>query len=511
LIRSLGGIAWFAVKRAPKYTHKGEDRVGRDCYIITMTLRFNPFRLPRKAKSWRSTSSKRRKIVAVEHIRNEETQCIRVSSKRSLYVTDDYIVTHNTLASLSLHDPSRGPLVILAPLDVRQVWTDWVAKVFPGGELLTLEGHTVDVQAIRAADFIFAHYDILAHQRLTSLTPGTLIVDEAHLLSNSDSQRSKSVRFFAGMAKRVIVSTGTPLWNSVKGLWPLLATANPGAWGEKPFTFRQRYASPTVTEFGWKYGEISNAEEWHARRNEVVFQADWKTERPDLTPATRRFIDVPLHGDELIELDMAAESLRSLDVEDSVIGVIGRYRQMTGHLKVTASAVAALEGGEPSVVWTWHKGVAKAVQDVLKKQGREAFLIHGGKGENVKKRLASIDRWRDSRDGVLCATMAVGQVGIDLSHAKRAVFTEIDWTPAVMYQAEMRTFDPERSMELIYPRVEHPVERMLVDKLLAKLARAETSSMPAAGSGFSLENEETDGDQLLAALDEIISHSSADF
>lgn len=416
-----------------------------------------------------------------------------------------------TSLALTLHDPNNGPLVILAPLDVRQVWLDWIERMWPGAEVLVLEGHAVNADEMKAAKFIFSHYDIVSHQQLVSLVPGTLIVDEMHLLSNPKSKRSEGVRLFTSTARRVVGLTGTPLWNSTKGLWPIMATINPGAWGHKPFLFQQRFCSPEVTEHGWKYGEISNEEEWHRRRSEAVFQADWKTERPDLQPSVRRFIDVPVSADLYNELDIAAESLRDGSIADTTIGAIGRYRQITGQMKVTAAAIAAMDGQRPTVVWSWHKSVAKTTLAMIKAQGREAFLIHGGAGETAKKRLATIDRWRDSRDGILCATMAVGQVGIDLSHASRAVFTEVDWTPAVLYQTEMRTFDPARPMELIYPRVDHPVEQMLIDKLLLKLSRAASSSMPAAGSGFSIEAPEETGDQLLDALDAILRQSSADF
>lgn len=412
-----------------------------------------------------------------------------------------------TATALALHDPARGPLVVLAPLDVRQVWIDWIERVFPGAEVLSLVGRTINAAAIKAADFIFAHYDIVADQGLVSLTPGTLIVDEAHLLSNAKSRRSAGVRFFAGMAKRVIVLTGTPLWNSTKGLWPLVAAANPGAWGSTPFLFQQRYCSPTVTEYGWAYGEISNETEWLARRSEAVFQADWATERPDLQPTVRQFVDVPIDATAFGELDIAAESLRDTDVADSTIGAIGRYRKLTGQLKAAAVAAKALSFvGEPVVTWSWHKEVAKTIAKATKAGGRPTFMIHGD--ESAAKRLAAIAAWRDTPDGILSATLAVGQVGIDLSHSPYALFAEVDWTPAVLYQGEMRTFTPDRLMQSFFFGVDHPVERLLVDKLIAKLARGAASAMPAAGSGFDLTETAEPDDVLLAALNALLSRTA---
>jgi SNF2-related domain/Helicase conserved C-terminal domain len=393
------------------------------------------------------------------------------------------------------------------------VWLDWIERMFPGADPLCLAGKTIDVDAVRSASVIFAHYDIVAHHRLASLSPGTLIVDEAHLLSNARSRRSEAVQFFACSAKRVITLTGTPLWNSTKGLWPILATTNPGAWGPNNFDFNQRHCSPTVTEYGWAYGEISNSEEWLKRRAEVVFQADWKTERPDLTPTKRTFVEIPLTAAAIRDLDFAAESLRVTGSVENAIGTIGRYRQIAGLLKVDASVDAVFSVDGPAVLWAWHKQTVKTAAKVISKAGRPAFIVHGGTGESVDKRLKTIDKWRESVNGVLCATLAVGQVGIDLSHSRFAVMTEYDWTPAVMYQAEMRTFTPDRSMTVVYPRVGHPVETLLIDKILTKLSRAESSAMPAAGLGFDLRESNEDGneDELLKALSAIVSKSDAIF
>lgn len=402
-----------------------------------------------------------------------------------------------SIAAVTQHAPSTGPLVILAPLDVRQVWLDTVERVFPGTPVLCLEGHTLDLDAIKNAPVIFGHYDILSHQRVSSLCPGTLIVDEIHLLSNVKSQRATAVRYFATLAKRVITLSGTPLWNTTAGLWPLLAVTNPGAWGHRPFEFLQRHCTPVAGEHGWKYGDVSNAEEWHLRRREVVFEATWKTEMPDLPPVRRHRVVAPC--DPLV-LDRAVAELEccrpSASGDESMIGAIGRYRRQTGMIKVPTAVEHALREETPVVLWSWHKDVAKAIAKDTAKAGRPSFMIHGDLSS--AKRLAAITAWRQTPDGVLSATAAVGQVGIDLSHAPRAIVVEWDWTPAVMYQEEMRTFpgnNPERSHDVTQITLDHPVENLLLDHINRKVDRGASAAMTAAGDDFSVaekENEDVD-------------------
>lgn len=403
--------------------------------------------------------------------------------------------------SLTMHNPRDGQLFILAPLDVRAVWLEWIERVFPGASVTQLEGHQVDLDAIKRADVVIGHYDILAWQRVSSMAPATLIIDEVHLLSNASSQRATAVRFFAGMAQRIISLSGTPLWNHTRGLWPVLAVTNPGAWGPKPFEFQQRHCTPTMTEYGWRYGEISHAGEWHARLSEIVFTATWRDERPDLLPTVRERVIVPCDSSTIGAVEMAAEEFRvggtSFD-DDSVIGAISRYRKQTGLLKVPTAVDRALAISRPVVTWSWHKEVAKAIAKGVTKAGRSAFMIHGDMP--AAKRLAAIAAWRDTKDGVLSATLAVGQVGLDLSHACDAIGVEFHWIPAVLFQADMRTFHPDRVMTSIQITLDHPVELLVTDHVMAKLARGVAAGLAAAGDDFSIAEEANDDGDLLAEL-----------
>lgn len=418
-----------------------------------------------------------------------------------------------TAGALTMHDPSTGPLMIFAPLDVRAVWTAWVERVFPGAAIAHLEGHTASPDVFQRHDVVFAHYDILSWQKVAGIKIGTLVIDEIHLLSNASSRRAEAVRVFAPLARRIIALTGTPLWNRVEGLWPVLAATNPGAWGHRPFAFKHRYCSPEATEHGWRYGEVSQVEEWRQRIAEVAFSASWQIERPDLPPTVRRRIAARVRDEDLLRLDEAAEGLRSGDVADTTIGAISRYRSATGMLKVPTVVDRTLEvsASEPVVVWAWHKAVIKAVADAVRKAGRPTFLIHGDRTIPAEERVRRIDAWRQEPHGVLLATQAVAQVGIDLSHARHAIKAQSDWTPAVDYQTDMRTFDPARVMTIERVTTDHPVEVMIDTHEAAKLARAESAGLPAAGSDFSIAGEAWDDGDLLAELRTIIDASTANF
>lgn len=100
LVRSLGGRVAINVETNVRYTSPNQPtpKEARDAYRVQniQLPEINPFLLSRKAERWRDRTRGFNRVVSVEYVRNEEVQCIRVADKRHLYLTDDFIPTHNT-------------------------------------------------------------------------------------------------------------------------------------------------------------------------------------------------------------------------------------------------------------------------------------------------------------------------------------------------------------------------------------------------------------------------------
>lgn len=100
LVRGLGGIATKGAPTFKHYTYKGESKQSKNAsWHVLIRTSTNPFRLARKRDRWTPPNSRRplrRFIDSIERVEDEATQCILVDSADHLYVTKDYIVTHNT-------------------------------------------------------------------------------------------------------------------------------------------------------------------------------------------------------------------------------------------------------------------------------------------------------------------------------------------------------------------------------------------------------------------------------
>lgn len=96
LVQSLGGTAHSKIKIVNE----------KNYWIVKLLLTntFPLFRLTRKKLRWEQRQGKyqpRRGITSVEFVGRKRCQCISVSNSDGLYITDNFIVTHNTLISLN--------------------------------------------------------------------------------------------------------------------------------------------------------------------------------------------------------------------------------------------------------------------------------------------------------------------------------------------------------------------------------------------------------------------------
>ena len=114
IVRSLGGYASITVKQGSYRNEQGEKIVCQDVYRVYINIRNakNLFSLKRKKNL---LSDEHRKgsscddlgIVSYKILPSVEMRCIRVSNPNSLYVTDNFVVTHNTAAAvLCIAEPS---------------------------------------------------------------------------------------------------------------------------------------------------------------------------------------------------------------------------------------------------------------------------------------------------------------------------------------------------------------------------------------------------------------------
>lgn len=97
LVESLGGIGRLRIRDYSKEQHISNFKHNYNSYVVDIVMpdNINPFRLSRKATK-HNPSRLVRLIDDVVDVGEEECQCISVSNMDRLYLTGNFVVTHNT-------------------------------------------------------------------------------------------------------------------------------------------------------------------------------------------------------------------------------------------------------------------------------------------------------------------------------------------------------------------------------------------------------------------------------
>ena len=232
LVRSLGGIAMESIK----YDYCDGNtyyRVNISFYHRTFT---NPFKLKRKADKFKPKSkfSNYGKIIrSIEYSGEEEAQCIRVSNPNHLYITKDYIVTHNTWMLLRMaswldeymiaQNIKKNILIVSGEMDALEL-EERLDSIKCGlnygrlskGELTTIEERKyknylgVFDSNIRIVDS-FDNLKDIGHY-INVYRPAITFIDGSHLLASSYDW-TELAKITAGM-KKMTRNSKTPIVNT---------------------------------------------------------------------------------------------------------------------------------------------------------------------------------------------------------------------------------------------------------------------------------------------------------
>lgn len=127
LVRSLGGIASISVRNT-KFTHKGELREGRESYDVNIRYKkpSDLFSIPRKKERTNDNNQYAKglklRVVSIEPSRVTEAQCISIDHPDRLYITDDFIVTHNTFCAAAAASSLGSRIVMFLKPKYLEKW-----------------------------------------------------------------------------------------------------------------------------------------------------------------------------------------------------------------------------------------------------------------------------------------------------------------------------------------------------------------------------------------------------
>ncbi|RKS10117.1 phosphate starvation-inducible PhoH-like protein [Nocardiopsis sp. Huas11] len=175
LVRSLGGVAYgrtrLAEGRTPGRARGREVFHRQDAYVLDLRLPegVEPFRLGRKRDAYRESGGGRpmRFIESIEPAGTEECVCIQVAAEDSLYVTEDFLLTHNTLNdSFIILDEAQNT----SPEQMKMFLTrlGFGSKIVVTGDVTQVDLPGGQSSGLRTIETILRDIDDIAFCRLSS-------------------------------------------------------------------------------------------------------------------------------------------------------------------------------------------------------------------------------------------------------------------------------------------------------------------------------------------------------
>lgn len=218
LIRSLGGIPTKTIKISPAYTYKDEKKNGKDCYIITFSLNtFNPFYLKRKADKWNSNPRDQvRNIDSIEFDKIQKTVCIATESPDESYVTENFIVTHNTHIGIEVmrivQKTFGGKCLIVTELGAAETFINADPEVGEGARLgVKLEYVTNQKEAFENdCNIVVTNYERVRTGEFDFFGFTGVWLDEGNYIKNMASETTNMLQKQLKKVRFKYIATATP-------------------------------------------------------------------------------------------------------------------------------------------------------------------------------------------------------------------------------------------------------------------------------------------------------------
>ncbi|MFZ4819568.1 MAG: DEAD/DEAH box helicase, partial [Limisphaerales bacterium] len=222
-------------------------------------------------------------------------------ARRRAILADDMGLGKTRQSILALrHAEPTGPYLVLCPASVKWNWVREIRNVDPKAECAVLSGSKEGGAADGFTGWVILNYDILGKRfkELELMEWKGVVFDEAHLLKNHESQRSKlGRRLVLEIAPEAAVHalTGTPLTNRPRDLFPLLQFIRHPL-GRSFLSFAKRHCAAEKNDYGWVTDGASNLEELTLQLHGSMLRRR-KEDVLDLPPKIRTWVDVEIAPD----------------------------------------------------------------------------------------------------------------------------------------------------------------------------------------------------------------------
>jgi SWI/SNF-related matrix-associated actin-dependent regulator 1 of chromatin subfamily A len=413
----------------------------------------------------------------MEHQKEAIEKLVR---NKKFILADDMGLGKTTSTIIAALETGAKKILIVCPASLKINWQREIAN-YSDRSVYIAEGKKFSDDH----DFVIVNYDILKNfhdikekdkSEIMKINFDLVIMDEAHMISNPQAQRTKIANDIASKSNRVWLLSGTPMTSRPMNYYNLLNLVDSPV-AMNWMAYAKRYCNGFQFSVGkrkvWNVTGASNLDELRERTSTHILRR-LKEEVLDLpekiiTPVYLRLKSKDyeeLMGEYFDWYDQNPEESSSLTIQ---FGKLMKVRKVIAQEKINNTIELAeniIEQGKKVIIFT---NFTDTLNQIYNHFGKSAVYLDGSCSKFHRQN--AVDEFQtNDKIKVFVGNLKAAGVGITLTSAEAVIMNDLSFVPAEHSQAEDRShrIGQKNSTSVYYPLFENTIEGAIYDILNRK-------------------------------------------
>ena len=406
----------------------------------------------------------------------------KLAGSKRFILADDMGLGKTTSTIIAALETGSKKVLIVCPASLKINWQREIEN-YSDRPVFIAEGKKFSTEH----DFVIINYDILKNfhdsdpkkkDESLLLQSGfdLVILDEAHMISNVQAQRTKIINSFAKKVSRVWLLTGTPMTSRPMNYYNLLnLIESPVAQNWKAYAIRycQGFQFTAGKRKVWNVMGASNLEELRDRTSKQILRRlkEDVLDLPDkiITPVYLRLKSKEyedLMGEYYDWYDKNPDESSSLTVQFTKLMKVRKVIANEKTKQTIEFVENILEQGKKVIIFTNFTDTLQTIYQHFEKQ---AVYLDGSCSNSVRQQ--AVDSFQnDDKTRVFVGNLKAAGVGLTLTAAEVVIMNDLSFVPAEHAQAEDRAYryGQKSNVLVYYPLFENTIEGAIYDILNRK-------------------------------------------
>ena len=406
----------------------------------------------------------------------------KLTGSKRFILADDMGLGKTTSTIIAALETGSKKILIICPASLKINWQREIEN-YSNRSIFIAEGKKFSTES----DFVIVNYDILKNfhdsdpkkkeeSLLIQSNFDLVILDEAHMISNAQAQRTKIINSFVKNIDKVWLLTGTPMTSRPMNYYNLLnIIESPVAQNWKAYAIRycQGFQFTAGKRKVWNVSGASNLEELRDRTSKQILRRlkEDVLDLPDkiITPVYLRLKSKEyeeLMGDYYDWYDKNPDESSSLTVQFSKLMKVRKVIANEKTRQTIEFAENIIDQGKKVIIFT---NFTDTLQTIYHHFGKHAVYLDGSCSNSVRQQ--AVDSFQnDEKIKVFVGNLKAAGVGLTLTSAEAVIMNDLSFVPAEHAQAEDRAYryGQKSNVLVYYPLFENSIEGAIYDILNKK-------------------------------------------